>query len=308
MRKLARFGSLLLGLSACSTHLEYSGSVVDESGQPIRSALVTLEKDGTVVATDTAGKDGQFNVGTTEPAGFGCGILSDGYKLTVRRDGDASAAFAELHGRQFANLGSVKLLDQSLAVELQEGTVLMTTTSTAVLIDDGLTWDVPGAGAMPIEALGRSGKHTFRRTETQPVGTGGELKVASKGVDLTLAALPEKIAVSTNNNTALSDGSFAQAQTYDQSKESIELARPSAVRLFLLAGLTTEYGDLSKAIPHVTITQAGVSSDLSAVACQLHATTLQCWGSYENVERIEVKLKAADGTDQYFRSGEALVY
>ena len=194
MRKLARFGSLLLGLSACSTHLEYSGSVVDESGQPIRSALVTLEKDGTVVATDTAGKDGQFNVGTTEPAGFGCGILSDGYKLTVRRDGDASAAFAELHGRQFANLGSVKLLDQSLAVELQEGTVLMTTTSTAVLIDDGLTWDVPGAGAMPIEALGRSGKHTFRRTETQPVGTGGELKVARQtlfGLCQLLAGLGE---------------------------------------------------------------------------------------------------------------------
>ncbi len=305
MTKSARLFLLPLSFSliACTHSLEYSGSVVDESGQPLRSALVTLEKDGEVVATGESAKDGRFSVSTTEPGGFGCGILDEGYKLTVRRDASPGAAYAELRGRHFADLGAVKLLDDVMSVELQEGTVFVASNSPSVLVDDGLTWDVAGCGAFPVEALTKSGTHTLRRSERA-----GDLRLAGKAIELTVPSLPSRVALGGATPAALFDGSFAAAQSYDQTRQTVELAAPGTVRLFFLAGLAAEYADLSTAIPAVTVIQHGAPTKLPATSCQLHDTTVQCWGELADVERIDVSLVDANGQELGFHAGEALVY
>ncbi len=295
-------------MNGCGERVDYKGRLTDEAGTPIRSALVSLEEDGQVIASDTTGKDGRFSVGTVE-GGWGCGALSDGYKLTLRRDDTPNAAFAELRGHYFADLGDVKLLDQTPQISIDDTAVVMETTSLAVRVDDGLTWNVSGVGAMPIEALGKAGKHTFRRIEKQFVGQlGGALHVTSPAVEVESPTLPTRVALAESTPAYLTDGSFAASTMYDQSSVTLALREPSAVRLVLFAGVTSEYNDLTKATLAVEITQGGVAAPLSDVACSLHDTTVQCAGDFPATEAITLRFRDVDAQPVSFRTNEALVY
>lgn len=301
-------------MTGCGQKREYSGSLVDEAGHPIRSALVSLSEDGEVRATGESDAKGNFEVSTVESTGWGCGVLSEGYALTIRRSDSADADFATLRGRHFGDLGQVKLLDQMPSVAIDDGTVTMTSTTLAMWIDDGLTWDVSGVGAMPVEALGGAlapnSKHTFRRAERQFVGIGSApLDAVSPAVELTLPAPSSKpLPLSANNSPALSDGSFAAINLFDGSSQTIELAERGRVHAIFLAGLRSDSLDIAHAIPSVEIRQGGENTTLSPVACSMHDTTVMCVGDYDNVDQIKIRLLDKNGLEGYFRSGEAVVY
>lgn len=315
---LCAAAAVMWTMTGCGEKREYSGSLVDEAGQPIRSALVSLTEDGEVRATGESDGKGNFEVSTVEATGWGCGVLSEGYALTIRRADTAQADFATLRGRHFGDLGQVKLLDQVPNVAIDDGTVTMTSTTLAMWIDDGLTWDVSGVGAMPIEALGsaiggalgQGGKHTFRRAERQFVGVGSApLDAVSPAVELTVPATGSKpLALSVNNSPALSDGSFAAINLFDGSSQTIELAERGRVHAIFLAGLRSDSLDVAHAIPSVEIRQNGENTTLSPVACSMHDTTVMCVGDYDNVDQIKVRLLDKNGIEGYFRSGEAVVY
>lgn len=293
--------------TGCTTHREYRGQLVDESGQPIRNALVAIDEDGTERASGKSDKQGNFEVGFDEPGGFGCGALSEGYTLTLKTSDDPKAAFATLRGPRFSNLGQVKLLDHAPEVAIEDGTITMTSTTLGMWIDDGLGWDVSGVGAMPVEALGQAGMHTFRRSERQIVGEfAAPLETHGPAVEVNVPASAQRLAL-LDGGFGLADNSFAPINMFDQSSQTIALATRSRVRAIFLAGLRSD-SDLAQAKPLVEVMQGGETTQLSDVACSLHATTVMCVGDYDNVDSIKVRLTNKDGFEQYFRAGEALVY